>query len=131
MRRKRRKRTAVARMPLPTPSAANEHWSIDFVSYALADGRKFRCLTLVDQFTPRVPSDRSRYVTPRCASGVHQRVIAERGTPRAITIDNGPELAGKALDACAYRNGVLLDFIQPKRSYSFVRASAFRGQPRR
>ena len=46
VRRRKRKRVAVLRVPLPAPTTPNEQWSMDFVSDALGDGRKFRALTL-------------------------------------------------------------------------------------
>jgi putative transposase len=59
-RRRRTKHVAVARVPLPQPSARTERrterWSMDFVSDALADGRGFRCFTLVDDFTRECPA---------------------------------------------------------------------------
>ncbi|WP_423200525.1 integrase core domain-containing protein [Cupriavidus sp. H19C3] len=36
-----------------------------------------------------------------------------RGLPASITVDNGPEFAGKVLDAWAYEAGVTLSFIRP------------------
>lgn len=52
LRRKlRRKLPTIARVPLPKPSAPNERWSMDFIHDQLADGRRFRCFTLVDDFT--------------------------------------------------------------------------------
>lgn len=45
-----KKRVSVARVPLPAVEAPNERWSMDFVTDALADGRCFRVLTLVDNF---------------------------------------------------------------------------------
>ena len=44
---------------------------------------------------------------------VLEQVSSIRGTPKAVVVDNGPEFAGKALDAWAYENGVGLHFIAP------------------
>jgi putative transposase len=41
------------------------------------------------------------------------RLVADRGTPKAIRVDNGPEFAGRLLDQWAYLNGVELDFSRP------------------
>ena len=50
--RRKRKRYAIGdRRPLPKPVAANVSWSMDFVSDGLADGRKIRCLNIVDDCT--------------------------------------------------------------------------------
>ena len=47
--RKRRRQAATGRLPLPAPSQRNLRWSLDFVSDQLMDGRRFRCLTVMDQ----------------------------------------------------------------------------------
>jgi len=39
------------RKPLPKSTAANRIWSMDFPSDGLADGRRLRCLTIVDDCT--------------------------------------------------------------------------------
>src|SRR5579871_5877501 len=49
--RKRKRIGVVERRPLPKPSAANQSWSMDFVSAGLANGRRLRCLTIVDDCT--------------------------------------------------------------------------------
>ena len=50
--RRQRKRIAlVDRKPLPKPVAANLSWSKDFVSNSLADGRRLRCLNILDDCT--------------------------------------------------------------------------------
>lgn len=56
VRRRKRKRVAIPRTPLPLPTTANQRWSMDFVSDALSDGRKFRALTIVDDFTRESPA---------------------------------------------------------------------------
>jgi len=50
-RRKRRAQVAVEREPLRLPQRANEAWSMDFVMDALDNGRRLKCLTIVDDFT--------------------------------------------------------------------------------
>ena len=50
-RKRRRKLPAVARVPLPAPQETNQRWSMDFIHDQLATRRRFRCLTLVDDFT--------------------------------------------------------------------------------
>ena len=50
-RRRRRKGLATERFPLLRPDAPNLTWSMDFVMDALANGRRIKCLTCVDDFT--------------------------------------------------------------------------------
>jgi len=51
MRLRRRKRLSLHRGPVPQPSNANQHWSMDFVHDQLLDGRRFRVLTVIDQWS--------------------------------------------------------------------------------
>jgi putative transposase len=52
VRRRRRKRlTRGQRVPLPLPSGRTERWAMDFMVDTLADGRGFRTLNIVDDFT--------------------------------------------------------------------------------
>ena len=129
VRRTRKKRTAVTRVPLPAPTRPNEQWSLDFVSDALADGRRFRALTLVDAFTRECPVIEVDTSLPgERVVRVLDRLVSQRGVPAAITIDNGPELRGKALDAWAYRHGVRLEFITPGKPVENAYIESFNGK---
>jgi putative transposase len=46
-----RKRTLGTRAPMIVPQAANQRWSLDFASDVLEDGRRFRVLVIVDDFS--------------------------------------------------------------------------------
>ena len=50
-RRGRRKRAIGTRTPMLLPHAINQRWSLDFVSDTLSDGRRFRILCVVDDFS--------------------------------------------------------------------------------
>ena len=130
VRRRRRKRVAAGnRVPLPTPTRANERWSLDFMSDQLADGRVFRTLNIVDDFTREcrtIEVDTS--LSGRRLVRVLEGVCAEHGRPRALVMDNGPELTSKALDAWAYRDGVELRFIQPGKPVQNAYVESFNGK---
>lgn len=80
------------------PLRANERWSIDFVRDTLADGRVFRGFTVVDDFTRECPAIEVDHSLPgeRVARTL-DRLSGERGLPRAIVCDNGPEFQGAGL----------------------------------
>jgi putative transposase len=59
---------------------------------------------------------------------VLDRLIGSRGRPTSITVDNRPELAGRALDAWAHRHGVVLDFITPGRPVENAFIESFNGK---
>ena len=54
VRRGGRKRALGTRAPMTLPQGPNQRWSLDFVSDLLADGRRFRVLVAVDDFTREV-----------------------------------------------------------------------------
>ena len=110
----RRKRAWRYRAGRPEIAAPNDVWAMDFMSDALFDGRPFRLLTIVDccsreglATVPRA-NFRAFHVVE-----VLDRLAAERGKPKTIRVDNGPEFAGRLLDQWAYLNGVELDFSRP------------------
>jgi putative transposase len=109
-----RKRTMEPRVPLPAPLAANERWGMDFIHDACINGRRFRCLTMVDEFTrecPRIDVDTS-LPAARVIAALEQ-LADVRGLPKSIVVDNGPEFISRALDIWAYRHGIHLVFIRP------------------
>src|SRR4051794_3440061 len=112
--KKRAKQASHVRVALPSASRANQRWSMDFVSDRFADGRWFRILTVVDQFTKEglcTQTDRSQ--TGKKVVEQLDRLVALRGAPESITVDNGSEFAGREMEGWAYANGVKLDFIRP------------------
>lgn len=129
VRRRKRKRVAVARTPLAVPTRANERWSMDFVSDALGDGRKFRSLTLVDDLTRECPAIEVDVSLPgERVVRVLERVAAVRGYPTTIVCDNGPEFRGEALDQWAHQHRVHLAFIEPGKPVQNAYIESFNGR---
>src|SRR4051812_10956841 len=129
--KKRRKRAAHARVPLPEAARPNQRWSMDFVSDRLTDGRWFRILTVVDQYTREclwIHADRSQSGEKVVAH--RRRLTAMRGVPESITTDNGSEFAGQAMDVWAHQAGVKLDFIWPGRPVQNGYIESFNGRLR-
>jgi putative transposase len=80
----------------------------------LADGRRFRTLNVLDIVTRECLSIEVDTSLPgQRVTRVLDQLVATYGAPKQITIDNGPEFAGRLLDAWAYAHGVTLDFIEP------------------
>ena len=129
--RKRKKTAAGARIILPAPVAPNEMWSMDFVTDRIVTGRRFRALTIVDQYSrecPVIEVDTS--LGGARVVAVLDRMAETRGLPHSITIDNGPEFAGRCLDEWAYRKGVRLNFIRPGKPIENAYAESFNGRLR-
>lgn len=130
VRRRKRKRLAQsARRPMARPSAVNERWSMDFMSDTLADGRPFRTFNVVDDFSRECLAIEVDTSIPGLrVARVLDRVAGERGLPKAIVSDNGPEFAGRVLDAWAYQRGVTLQFIRPGKPIENAFAESFNGK---
>jgi putative transposase len=127
-RKRRRKLPAVARVPLSVPQGPNERWSMDFIHDQLATGRRFRCLTLVDDFTRQclaIHVDTS--IGGASVVAVLQRLALSGRLPKVITVDNGPEFTGKALHLWAQRSGVTLHHIQPGKPMQNAFIESFNG----
>jgi putative transposase len=128
---KRKRRSAHLRVPLAEPQRPNQRWSMDFVSDRLADGRWFRILTVVDQYTREclcTYADRSQ--TGEKVVTQMKRLAAMRGLPESITTDNGGEFAGKAMELWAYQNEVKLDLIRPGKPVENGYIESFNGRLR-
>lgn len=130
-RKKKQKRASHKRLPGELAIRANEKWSMDFVTDRFENGRYFRILTIVDQYTrecvalyPGI-SLRGEDVA-RCLS----RVVKEREAPESITVDNGSEFYSQAMDSWAYRNSVELDFIRPGKPVENHYIESFNGRLR-
>ena len=108
VRRRRRKRTcASVRVPTSMPTGCNQRWSMDFLADTLADGRRLRVLTVVDDFTRKCLAIEADTSLPGArVVRVLERLRSSRGIPESIVVDNGPEFAGRALDAWAYSAGI-------------------------
>jgi putative transposase len=114
MRTRRPKRRFVSttiRCERPTIQSANECWSMDFVSDQLASGHWIRVLTIVDNFTREsLVLHAGQSITGHHVVEVLDKLIASRGKPKRIQVDNGSEFTSKAMDQWAYFNQVKLDF---------------------
>jgi putative transposase len=130
VRRRQRKRIGLfERKPLPKPQAANVSWSMDFVADALADGRKLRCLTIVDNCTREcVAIEVDTSITGKRVAAVLSRLAELRGLPASITVDHGPEFEGQVLDAWAYAQCVTLSFIRPGKPVENAYIESFNGR---
>ena len=97
-RRGRRKRALGTRAPMPMPQSINQRWSLDFVSDTLSDGRRFRILCVVDDFSRECLAT----VVDTSLGGVRvvrelERLASERAVPQAVVSDNGTELTSGAV----------------------------------
>ena len=113
--RKRPRRRIASSRPRPqTPVGPNQVWAFDFVFDACADGRQLKCLTVTDEFTKE---GLAIEVDGRIRSGrvieVLSRLVSERGAPKHLRSDNGPEFASRALLKWIADQGIDTALIEP------------------
>ena len=131
LRVRRRKHRALHRGPAPLAQGPRERWSMDFVHDQLTDGRAFRVLTVVDQWSRSSP-------ILQCGLSVRGSDVAEAldhaigngPPPRAITVDHGTEFLSRALEDWAWRRGVQLDFTRPGKPTDNGYIESFNGKLR-
>ncbi len=112
--RRTKKRLIRPMQPLDAPSMPNEIWSLDFMSDCLYRGRRFRTLNVLDEGVREalaIEIDTS-LPAPRVVRTLEQ-LEAWRGLPKAIRLDNGPELTSQEFTEWCDGKGIELRFIQP------------------
>jgi putative transposase len=132
VRRRARKRPAQGRGPVPVVAGGpNRRWSLDFLSDALAWGRRIRLLAVVDVYTREALAIEVDTSLPglRVVQAL-ERIVAERGAPEEILLDNGPELTSRVLDHRAYQRGVRLRVIDPGKPVQNAWVESFNGRLR-
>jgi putative transposase len=130
-RRGGRKRALGVRAPLKLPSGPNERWSLDFVSDCFTDGRRFRILAIVDDFT----RESLALIPDTSLSGARvarelDALIARRGRPRSCVSDNGTELTSMAILKWTQTSGVDWHYIAPGKPQQNAFVESFIGRLR-
>lgn len=125
-----RKRALGTRSPMMLPEAVNQRWSLDFVSDALASGRRFRVLAVVDDFTRECLG----LVADTSLSGLRvgrelERIVELRGCrPAMIVSDNGTELTSHTILRWQEERGVLWHYIAPGKPQQNGFVESFNGR---
>jgi putative transposase len=124
----RRRPVAAHRRERRKPTAPNEVWSLDFVADQLADGRRFRALTVVDVFTREsLALEVGQSLKGENVVGVLNRLRQDRGVPKMLFCDNGAEFTSQVMDLWAYQNGVQIDFSRPGKPTDNAYVESFNG----
>jgi putative transposase len=129
VKRNRRKKLVRVGISQPVLGAPDEEWSLDFVHDALASGRNVRVLSIVDNFTREClalevdTSFASQRVT-RILGGVIER----RGVPKALRMDNGPELTSRHFLAWCMERKIATNYIQPGKPMQNGHIESFNGR---
>ena len=109
-----RKRAVGTRRPIELPLAANQRWSLDFVSDQMTDGRRFRILTVIDNCTREcLALVADTLLSGRRVARELDAIIGQRGRPDMIVSDNGTEYTSNAILGWADETGVDWHYIAP------------------
>ena len=110
------------------PRTADEVWSLDFVSDQLANGTRFRALTVVDVFSREALAiEVGQRLGGEHVVAVLNRLVAQRRAPNYLFVDNGSEFSGRLLDLWAYHCKARIDFSRPGKPTDNCYVETFNG----
>lgn len=110
-RKRRTKQGAVIRYPRPKAIQVGEVWSFDFVMDRIENGRRLKCLTIVDDFSKKSPGILAEYsITSNDLTKFFESLDS---IPKRLRCDNGPEMTSKEFLDWAYRKQIEVEYIQP------------------
>jgi putative transposase len=113
------------------PERANHVWSYDFVSTATHDGRTFRLLTLIDEYTRECLAVRvARRLGSQEVIETLAEVIVWRGIREHLRSDNGPELIATELRKWLGSLGTGTLYIEPGSPWENGYCETFNGKLR-
>ena len=124
-----RKRALGTRMPMLVPERTNERWSLDFVSDAFTDGRRFRVLAIVDDFSRECLA----LIADTSLSGLRvtrelTAIMVRRGRPKTIISDNGTELTSMAVLRWSQETRIDWHYIAPGKPMQNAFVESFNGR---
>lgn len=124
-----RKRALGTRRPMVLPDRPNARWSLDFVSDAFTDGRRFRTLAIVDDYTRECLA----LVADTSLSGLRvarelDAITSRRGKPTTVVSDNGTELTSMAILKWCQETGIEWHYIAPGKPMQNAFAESFLGR---
>jgi putative transposase len=128
-RRKKPRRSWSRGVSVAVPTRPLQRWSLDFIHDSLRDGRQFRAMTVVDDFSRECPV----IVVDTSISGQRVTRILEElaqltGLPEVLVLDNGLEFTSKAMLCWAEERGLKLHFIDPGRPMQNAYIESFNGK---
>ena len=113
------------------PQFKDHVWSYDFVTDRTADGRAFRILNIIDEYTRECLAMLvKRHITSQDVIDQLFELIIFRGIPEHIRSDNGPEFTANAVRRWLNRLGIKTLFIEPGSPWENGYIESFNGKLR-
>ncbi len=127
--RPRKRIRGTARDVPETPVVANQVWSYDFVFDHASNGQQIKCLTVVDEGTSEgLAIDVAGSIRSRRVIEVLARLVSERGPPKTLRSDNGPEFVSRALLKWIADEGIESALIEPGKPWQSGTCESFNGK---
>jgi putative transposase len=106
----------------------NQVWSYDLVHDETTDGRRLKCLTVLDEYTREgLTIHCARSITASDVVQVLQRLLAQRGAPTYVKSDNGPEFIAQRVTDWLHAQQVDTAFIAPGSPWQNGHNESFNG----
>ncbi|MCU0847539.1 MAG: IS3 family transposase [Spirochaetes bacterium] len=128
IKRKKKRFTGESR-PLIIPGSTSKRWSMDFVHDALYDGRKFRVLNIIDDYSREAICLQPDFsINGRRVVRILEELRMIRPLPEQIVVDNGPEFTSKVFLKWADENNVDIHFIEKGKPTQNAFVESFNGK---
>jgi len=129
---KRKRLPERVKRPLEVPAQPTACWSLDFMSDALTDGRRFRTLNVVEDWNREVLGIEVDFSLPAARVVALLTILVGRhGVPAQIRVDNGPELISQVLQTWCQGQQIDRHWIQPASPTQNAYIERFNGSFRR
>lgn len=129
--RKGRKKALGTRQPMVIPLRPNERWSLDFVQDALADGRRLRILTIIDDFSRETLCCYVAFsITEQHVAIILKTLFHQQGKPIMIVSDNGTEFTSRAILKFVQEEKIQWYYIAPGKPTQNAFIESFNGRLR-
>lgn len=130
VRPKTRKRRKGSPMP-DAPVRPNEVWSLDFVHDSCLNGTRLKVLAVIDEFTREcLALEAATSIKAVSVRRFLAALFAERGAPRFLRSDNGPEFVANSLTVWLSLKGAQSRFIKPGSPWQNAKVESFNGRLR-
>jgi putative transposase len=127
--RPRRRVRGTARDIVERPARQQQVWSYDFVFDHAANGQQIKCLTVIDEGTREcLAIDVAGSIRSRRVVEVLSRLVSERGAPKVLRSDNGPEFVGRALLSWIVSEKIGSHLIEPGKPWQNGMCESFNGK---